>query len=60
MTPNKFELKRNKWHPGDIVMRFGNPVKKHEPKVLLMNNVWEGLGKPNSVTVEFKVEKDGK
>ena len=53
MTPNQFELERRKWHPGDIVQRFGDPVKKHEPKVILMNSVWEGIGKPDTVVVEF-------
>lgn len=50
-------LERRKHRPGDLVQRFGDHRIKHQPTVLIDNETWVSIGKPNKVTVTFH-EKD--
>lgn len=46
-------LKRTKSKPGSVVQRFGD-WRKGEPQVLVDNQKWLTLGKPNRVHVAFE------
>lgn len=45
-----FTLDRRAWKPGDVVARFGD-WRKGEPTVMIDNNRWVALGKPDTVKV---------
>lgn len=45
-------LTRQKHKPGSAVQRFGN-WRKREPSVLVDNQFWLELGKPDELTVTF-------
>jgi len=47
----KYELKRQKHKPGNAVQRFGD-WRKGEPSVLIDNQRWLTLGKPEIVEVK--------
>ena len=53
------KLKRSKHTPGSAVQRFGN-WRNGEPTVLIDNQKWLSLGKPDelTVTIEPKNEKN--
>jgi len=52
----KYEIKRNKPKPGDVVARFGD-WKKGEPTVLIEMHKWVNIGKPDQVIVEFSEQQ---
>ena len=50
-------LDRQKSKPGSVVQRFGD-WRKNQPTVLLDNQKWLNLGKPNWVQVIYPVFDD--
>lgn len=53
----EFELLRKPAKPGEVVIRFGD-WRKGEPTVLLDQQRWLNLGKPETVTVHVDPFKE--